>query len=302
MITTALLLVLAACAPVAAVNDEEPALIELPDAWIAQARLAVGKHWIEPGIARTQAIDVTVPGSANAVTAFVDLDGDETIDPVVEPTAPCARRGARWYCRLEPETLVRYRVDEVSSEVSTQFLPVPKLFGATEPVPETVEACIGDRTGCISPWIATPWSSEEAQEASACTETAPVVWLRSTGSAPEGRAVAAPTPQAIVADISVSRGVGDAIQIDVTTEYPTDRQIIWIERDGEWVWSSEREPTTIDSSGRHVAMEIPAVLMAECPECSPWLGLATQRNSSSDGVFVLVVSELRVDLREGGFL
>jgi hypothetical protein len=67
----------------------------------AKLRIEFGKHW---ALDRTAEVSNTgtfaVPADYNAVTAFVDVNGNDRFDRFAEPSAVCARTADAWKCDI----------------------------------------------------------------------------------------------------------------------------------------------------------------------------------------------------------
>lgn len=276
--------------------------LDAPENWERFALMVSGEHWIDPMVARPRPVAAGADAVAGAVAVFADFDGSGSLDPFGEPSAPCVVGSDVWDCRLARETFVIYRVDQIESEVSTRFLVVPHIFASDVGADPDIEACVGSTSGCDSAWRALPWSRTVVEEEGRCAD-APAVWLRDSASSRQDtvRSRALPTPRPITTTIEVSIGESGGVRIAAQPDQTTDRQVVWLERDGMWVWSTERERSSMWQDGAVWTADVPAEVLADCPECAIWLGLATHRREPG-AKDILEVSELRVDLRTAGYL
>lgn len=251
----------------------------------ARIRVLPGRAWTTPFSASIPvAGDGTfrAPAGARLLDAFLDLNGNGTLDRPDEPSGRCVR-GDHWRCQIQPVRLTIHRlqgVEESGAEVDST-VAVAEVFDvkaggldrSTMICDPTTSRCVGSgKQGLYldgAPSVVFPLVAPSCGIAGNQFPRGGMVLEMSASSMAKRRFVVQ-VPDPLGMKVSVARASG-GVSLVATTSRPVERVLLWLGADetenavdGGLTWSSESPGARLDIGAGGFSGSVPAAVLAGC--------------------------------------
>lgn len=238
---------------------------------VAPILIQWGQHWEHPSqTVRARNGVFALPARARFASAFVDSDGDGTLDRFYEPSARCTRAASEWRCAIPRSSVFVHRyLREAPDESVDKVIAGGDAFLSNGAVDWDPTLC-AEGGACARP-NAGPFDAGLGRMLALC-ELDDVDSHEATLSF-AGATYTARRPDPVRATFRQARQPGGAVAVEAHFDRPVDRAIVWVGTVGAAgelrarLWDSEHATAGMLTPTSFTAT-IPAQAAAACDEAS----------------------------------
>lgn len=220
----------------------------------------------------------TVPAWANAVTVFVDRDGDGLLTGRTEPAAPCFREAGSWSCNLYDRVLRVSRIDSADLRhagatdlAGNHVVALDSFTSNAERIEESM--CETGTSACAAKGMdpfggaGDPSVAFSPCDVSRLNTGSTLSLTIGNGPASGSHVVVEPVPSLI------DGGTEGTVKLDVATgeltirlRQPADRVVAWPgdESASRLDWSTEEDPDRVEVREEDVTFHLREPLRGDC--------------------------------------
>lgn len=273
----------------------------------ANLRIQSGAHWPRDGHDSRANPSGTfeVDWKARTVRAYLDVDGDGTLDHYREPAADCSRERDSWQCDLRPMSVTVHRVQVFEAHgvpVANLLSVVGEAYLDDGSLDPTARVCLDGPVPSCSEAVPNPYARTGAFQAlSPCQLEATAeagahlaLELR-RGDTSIPMPVNAPPSTEIEARLERR---GDSVEVRANVSPSTTHALAWIGSDDASVvlWDTEQYPAAMRLAGGDLLVKIPVAVLDACSDCKAMVQVATMRSTEH----VRVIAEARLVVARKG--
>lgn len=237
-------------------------------------RVALGRTWVLPGATISSPVSpdrsFLAPADRQALTVFLDVDGDTKLDLLREPANHCTFDGS-WRCHLFPQRVVVHGVASPNAPEGSAQITFESYDPRTaEPSPWATLCDVETNTCAEGGDLPYEAESPGARSIADCgAQGGPARSIR-VASPSIDRVVAVSSLPSMDLEVDAHRERNGDIRLTAHTSVRADRALLWIATsNGEIYWTSEAVEGSVMMSDTRVEMRASADDIRNCGGC--WL-------------------------------